>query len=71
MTGQGSVSPHLYIYTTPTDSGGMKFNVIITEHKRLQSSSVAGFPSRRPGFEPRSGHVAYVLNKVALNQVFF
>jgi hypothetical protein len=31
---------------------------------------VAGFPSRRPGFEPRSGHVGFVVDKVALGQVF-
>jgi hypothetical protein len=32
--------------------------------------SVAGFPPRRPGFEPGSGHVGFVVNKVALRQVF-
>jgi hypothetical protein len=31
---------------------------------------VAGFPLRRPGFDPRSGHVGFVLYKVALWQVF-
>jgi hypothetical protein len=31
---------------------------------------VAGFPPRRPGFEPRSGHVGFVVDKVALGQVF-
>jgi hypothetical protein len=31
---------------------------------------VAGFPKRRPGFEPRSRHVGFVVNKVALGQVF-
>jgi hypothetical protein len=31
---------------------------------------VAGFPVRRPGFEGRSGHVGFVVNKVALGQVF-
>jgi hypothetical protein len=31
---------------------------------------VAGFPPRRPGFEPGSGHVAFVMDKVALGQVF-
>jgi hypothetical protein len=31
---------------------------------------VAGFPPRRPGFYPRSGHVGFVVDKVALRQVF-
>jgi hypothetical protein len=30
---------------------------------------VAGFPPRRPGFEPRSGHVGFVVDKVVLGQV--
>jgi hypothetical protein len=30
---------------------------------------VTGFPPRRPGFEPRSGHVGFVVDKVALWQV--
>jgi hypothetical protein len=28
------------------------------------------FPPRRPGFDPRSGHVGFVVDKVALGQVF-
>jgi hypothetical protein len=31
---------------------------------------VAGFPPRRPGFDPRSGHVGFVVDKMALGQVF-
>jgi hypothetical protein len=31
---------------------------------------VAGFPPWRPGFDPRSGPVRFVVNKVALGQVF-
>jgi hypothetical protein len=31
---------------------------------------VAGFPQRRTGFEPRSGHVGFVVDKVALCHVF-
>jgi hypothetical protein len=30
---------------------------------------VVGFPPRRPGFEPGSGHVGFVVDKVALEQV--
>jgi hypothetical protein len=29
-----------------------------------------GFPPRQPGFESRSGHVRFVVDKVALGQVF-
>jgi hypothetical protein len=29
----------------------------------------AGFPLRLPGFDPRSGHVGFVVDKVALGQV--
>jgi hypothetical protein len=32
---------------------------------------VAGFPPRRPDFEPRSGHVGFVVVKVALVQVSY
>jgi hypothetical protein len=31
---------------------------------------VAGFPPRRPGFEPGYGQVGFVVDKVALGQVF-
>jgi hypothetical protein len=31
--------------------------------------SVPGFPSRRPGFEPRSSHMGFVTDKVAFEQV--
>jgi hypothetical protein len=31
---------------------------------------VVGFPPRRPGLEPRSGHVRFVVDEVALGQVF-
>jgi hypothetical protein len=31
---------------------------------------VAGFTPRRPGFEPGSGHVGFMVDKVALGQVF-
>jgi hypothetical protein len=29
-----------------------------------------GFPQRRPGFNPRSGHVSFVVDKVTMGQVF-
>jgi hypothetical protein len=31
---------------------------------------VVCFPPQRPGFVPRSGHVGFVVDKVALGQVF-
>ena len=31
---------------------------------------VAGLPPRRPGFDPGSVHVGFVVDKVALGQVF-
>jgi hypothetical protein len=31
---------------------------------------VAGFPPRRPGFDPSSGHVGFLVETVALGQVF-
>jgi hypothetical protein len=33
--------------------------------------SVAGFQPRRPGFDLKSGHVAFEVEKVALGQVFY
>jgi hypothetical protein len=36
-------------------------------HRRL----VAGLSSRRPGFDPASVHVRFMVDKVALGQVFF
>jgi hypothetical protein len=41
-------------------------NTDAPELKRL----VAGFPPRRPGFAPRSGQVRFVVDEVALGQVF-
>jgi hypothetical protein len=32
---------------------------------------VAGFPPLRPEFEPGSNHVGFIVDKVALRQVFF
>jgi hypothetical protein len=38
----------------------------VPELRRL----VSGFPQRQPGLEPGSGHVGFVVDKVALGQVF-
>jgi hypothetical protein len=42
----------------------------ITTEVDKSSLLVACFPTRRPGFEPRSGHVGFMVEKVALGQVF-
>jgi hypothetical protein len=31
---------------------------------------VAGFPQRRAGYDPRSGHVGFVVDKAARGQIF-
>jgi hypothetical protein len=36
----------------------------------ITQAVIAHFPQRRPGFEPRSGNVGFVVDKVALGQVF-
>jgi hypothetical protein len=36
---------------------------------RAVAQAVTGFPQKRPGLEPRSGHVGFVVDKVALGQV--
>jgi hypothetical protein len=38
----------------------------VPQLRRLAS----GFPLRRPGFDPRSGHVGFVVDKMVLGQVF-
>jgi hypothetical protein len=39
---------------------------VVPQLRRL----LAGFPPRRPGFEPSSRYVGYLVDKVALGQVF-
>jgi hypothetical protein len=43
------------------------FTSMYIGHKLLICTA---FPPRRPGFETRSGHVGFVVDKVALGQVF-
>jgi hypothetical protein len=43
---------------------------IILDVQEILIRLVAGFPLRRPWFEPGSGHVGFVVNKVTLGQVF-
>jgi hypothetical protein len=45
---------------------------VLTNRQRavpLLRQLVAAFPPRRPGFEPMSGHVEFMVGKVALGQV--
>jgi hypothetical protein len=37
--------------------------------RAIAQGLVPGFSPRRPGFEPRSGHVGFVVDRVALGQV--
>jgi hypothetical protein len=47
--------------------GGVKLtDVAVTQLRRL----VAGFPPRRPKFDPGSGHAGFVVDEVSLGQVF-
>jgi hypothetical protein len=48
--------------------------VTLTNKKPLLSTNITypmPFPPRRPGFERRSSHVGFVVEKMALVQVFF
>jgi hypothetical protein len=44
----------------------MRYIQAVSQLRRL----VARFPPRRPGFEPRSGHMGFLVDKVALGPVF-
>jgi hypothetical protein len=46
------------------------FHKLIVTHQIWMAVLVAGFPSRRPGFGPGSGHVGFEVDNVALSQVF-
>jgi hypothetical protein len=43
--------------------------VLLEKHMQLRQL-VAGLSPRRPGFDPGSAHVGFVVDKVALGQVF-
>jgi hypothetical protein len=47
-----------------------KFNINLPFKLCWKERLVAGFPLRRPRFEARLGHVRFVLDNVALGQVF-
>jgi hypothetical protein len=50
--------------------GGVQ-SIISVQKNELLRLVVAGFPPRRPGFDSRSGHVRFVVDKVALGKIFF
>jgi hypothetical protein len=52
--------------TNPKKAGYVRYGKAVSWLRRL----VAGFTSRRPGFDPRSVQVGFVVDKVALGQVF-
>jgi hypothetical protein len=45
-------------------------NPVNTSHFCKIHCNIVLFPPRRPGFDPRSCHVEFVVDKVALGQVF-
>jgi hypothetical protein len=51
----------------------LKFLIFLSSCKYRDSRAidqvVAGFPPWRPGFDPKSSHVRFVVKKVALGQV--
>jgi hypothetical protein len=55
-----------YVYFVNTLHRVITFNKAVPWLRRL----VAGLPPRRPGFNPEPVHVGFVLDKVALGQVF-
>jgi hypothetical protein len=56
--------------TTNSSDGKLIWYTLSKEDLPYPRRLVAGFPMRRSGFEPRSGHVGFVVDKVALGQVF-
>jgi hypothetical protein len=61
-----SVGNVTVIRTFPWKS--VKYPNEYTKHKSISQlrQLIAGFPPQRPGFEPRSGHVGFVVDKVTL-----
>jgi hypothetical protein len=55
---------NIWIYT----STPIRLHGVVMKH-RQRHNSVAGFQYVRPGFDPSSGHVGFVVDKVALGQV--
>jgi hypothetical protein len=51
--------------------GYIIWNGKVIMNDELLMMQMAGFPPRHPGFEPRRGHVGFVVEKVAQGQVFY
>jgi hypothetical protein len=66
----GSVSRYPLIRNPTRESSTGKMAGEPNPEIILIARLVAGFQPRRPGFEPTSGHVGFVVDKVALGQVF-
>jgi hypothetical protein len=45
-------------------------SIISIQENELLRRLVAGFPPRWPGFDSKSGHVRFVVDKVALGKIF-
>jgi hypothetical protein len=41
-----------------------------TQREATAQRFAAGFPQQRPGYDPRSGHVGFMVDKVAQRLVF-
>jgi hypothetical protein len=50
--------------------GHRRFGQVIVYCDPVVLMLLTAFPPRRPGFDPRSGHMRLMVNKVALGQVF-
>jgi hypothetical protein len=71
--GEWSKAPHILKTGKFIEVSGKLHTVAALHPKRAVlylRSLVAGFPTRRPGFEPRSGHVGFVVDKLTRGQVF-
>jgi hypothetical protein len=64
---------HLFINVTYTTCFDLFPVIVLTKFKNMAAPYlkrlVAGFPLRRPGFEPGSVQAGFVVDKVALGQV--
>jgi hypothetical protein len=70
---------YMFANTKPCKSTAFSKKHPYVQHRRVSQARkaapylkrlVAGFPLRRPGFKPGSSHVGFVVDKVALGQVF-
>jgi hypothetical protein len=65
---------HMFLSTyhpSRSSSAGQHINIShYLLHYKNHAIAQAGFQLRRPGFDPKSVHVGFVVDKVAMGQVF-